>query len=82
MKFIISDANSSGTSSCKNLLYHNCYLLYKGKRTKNCHGGWDNTYLYRMPSMSDNNHLKLALHLTNCQSSVTIQADSQNVNLE
>lgn len=39
-------------------------------------------YLYRMPSMSDNNHLKLALHLTNCQSSVTIQADSLNMNLQ
>lgn len=38
--------------------------------------------LYSMPSVSDNHHLKLSLHLTNCESSVTKQCkEFQKINL-
>lgn len=33
--------------------------------------------LYRVASMSDDHHLKLSLHLTNCESSVTVKSNSQ-----
>ena len=32
-------------------------------------------HLYSMPSMSNNNHLKFALHLTNCESSVVTKKE-------
>lgn len=43
--------------------------LYSKKHDMHC----NNTDLYGMPSVSNNHHLELTLHLTNCQGSVAKQ---------